>query len=105
MANVENLKILRLSTGEEILGEILEENITKVVIKNPVRIVVVPSKSDPKNPSVAFAPFLQWSDDKELTLNANHVITTATPITEFVNQYNGMFGGLVVPPKSGIITP
>jgi hypothetical protein len=104
MANVENLKILRLSTGEEIMGEIVDENITKVVIKNPVRIVVVPSKSDPNNPSVAFAPFLQWSEDKELTLSAKHVIVTASPITEFVNQYNGMFSGIVVP-KSGIITP
>ena len=104
MAIVENLKILRLSTGEEILGEVLDENVTKFVVKNPVRVVVVPSKTDPNNPSVAFAPFIRWSDDKELTLNANHVITTATPITEFANQYNGMFGGIVVP-KSGLITP
>lgn len=104
MANVENLKILRLSTGEEILGEVLEENVTKFVVKNPVGVVVMPSKTDPKNPSVGFAPFMQWSDDKVLTLNALHVITTATPIAEFVNQYNGMFGGIVVP-KSGLITP
>ena len=104
MANVENLKIVRLTTGEEILGEILEENVTKVSVKNPVRIVVLPSKSDPNNPSVGFAPFMQWSDDKVLTLNANHVILTATPMKEFINQYNSMFGGLVVP-NSKILTP
>ena len=103
MANVQNIKILRLSTGEEILGEVTEENSSSLKIKNPVRVVVVPSKADPNNPSVAFAPFIQWSDDKVLTLNANHVITTATPITEFINQYNGMFGGLVVP-QTKIIT-
>jgi hypothetical protein len=105
MANVENLKILRLTTGEEIIGEVLDHNVTKTIVKNPVRIIVVPSKADPNNPSVAFAPFLQWSDDKELTLNSNHVIVLASPITEFVNQYNGMFGGIVVPSKSGLITP
>ena len=104
MANVENLKIIHLSTGEEILAEVLEENITVVKIKNPVRIVVIPSKTDPKNPSVGFAPFMQWSDDKTLTLNAKHVMLTATPIAEFVNQYNSAFGGIVVP-KSGLITP
>lgn len=103
MANVQNIKILRLSTGEEILGEVAEENSSSLKIKNPVRVIVVPSKADPNNPSVAFAPFIQWSDDKVLTLNANHVITTATPITEFINQYNGMFGGLVVP-QTKIIT-
>lgn len=104
MANVENLFLIRLTTGEEIMGEILVRDDKIVQVKNPVRIVVMPSKTDPKNPSVAFAPFIQWSDDKELTLNANHVITTATPISEFVNQYNGMFGGLVIPPASKIIT-
>lgn len=104
MANVENLRILRLSTGEEIMGEVLVSDDKIVQIKNPVRVVVMPSKTDPKNPSVAFAPFMQWSDDKDLTLNANHVITSVTPISEFVNQYNGMFGGIVVPPKTGLIT-
>ena len=105
MANVENLSIIRLSTGEEIMAEVLIHDEKIFQVKNPVRIVVVPSKTDPNNPSVAFAPYMQWTDDKTLTLNANHVITSATPITEFVNQYNGMFGGIVVPPKSGIITP
>lgn len=104
MANTENLMVLRLSTGEEIMGEVLVHDDKIYQIKNPVRVVVMPSKADPSNPSVGFAPFMQWTDDKELTLNANHVIVTATPITEFVNQYNGMFGGIVVP-KSGIITP
>jgi len=105
MADVENLKILRLSTTEEVLGEVIEENKTHIKVKNPGRIIVVPSKADPNNPSVGFAPYMQWSEDKVLTLNASHVINVSTPLTEFVNQYNGMFGGLVVPPKSGIITP
>lgn len=104
MANTDKLLLVRLSTGEEIMGEVTTNNSKVLTVKNPVRVVVVPSKTDPNNPSVAFAPFIQWTDDKELTLNANHVITTATPITEFANQYNGMFGGIVVP-KSGLITP
>lgn len=104
MANVENLKVIRLSTGEEIMGEVLESNNNIVVIKDPVRIIMMPSKADPNNPSVAFAPFMQWSDEKTLTLNANHVTLITTPIKEFVNQYNSMFGGIVVP-NSKLITP
>lgn len=104
MAKNDKLLLIRLSTGEELMGEVTSNSGQVLTVKNPVRVVVVPSKTDPNNPSVAFAPFIQWSDDKELTLNSNHVITTATPITEFVNQYNGMFGGIVVP-KSGLITP
>ena len=104
MANTDNLRILLLTTKEEVMGEVLISDDKIVQVKNPVRVVVVPSKADPQNPQVGFMPFMQWTEDKTLTLNANHVITTATPIAEFVNQYNGMFGGIVVP-KTGIITP
>ena len=104
MANTENVKIVRLSTGEEILGEITSDSGTVVTLKNPVRVVVIPT-SDQNNPKVGFAPFSQWTEDKELTLNKNHVTYIATPINEFMNQYKTMFGGLVVPPSSKIITP
>lgn len=104
MANVKNLKIILLTTHEEIMAEVISSDNKTVEVKNPVRIVVMPNKTEPNNPSVGFAPFLQWSDDKTVKINTSHVISIVTPIAEFVNQYNGMFGGLVVPPKSGIIT-
>lgn len=104
MAKTENLKIIRFLTGEEIIAELIEETNDILKIKNAVRIVVVPSAVEQKNPSVGFAPFLQWTDDKDLTLNRSHVTVMSNPITEFVNQYNSMFGGLVVP-NSKIITP
>lgn len=106
MANVQNLKIIRLLSGEEIMAEITVDGTDSMTIKNPIRIVVVPNQADPKNPTVGLAPFLQFSDDKELVLNKNCVITSATPLVEFVNQYNSVFGGLVVPSTSAkIITP
>ena len=104
MANVENLKIIRMLTGEELIAEVLDDAYETIKVKNALRIVVMPSKTDPSAPTVGLAPYLQFSEDKELTLNKNCVITTASPITEFVNQYNAAFGGLVVP-NSKIITP
>lgn len=105
MANTENLKMIRFATGEEIMGEILENNKEVLKVNNPIRVVIVPSQADPKNPQVGFAPYGEFSADKEFVFNAAHVMVIYTPIVEFINQYNSMFGGLVVPPKSGIITP
>ena len=105
MAKTENLKIIRMLTGEEIIAEIVVDSGEKLSIKNPLRIVVMPNKADPQQPTVGLAPFMQFSEEKELTLNKNHVTFTATPINEFVNQYTAMFGGLVVPPASKILTP
>ena len=103
MANVENLKLVHMSSGEEFIAEFVNENETTITVKNPVRILVIPT-SDPNNPKVAFGPYTQWTDDKTLTLNRSHVTYIAAPITEFVNQYNSMFGGIVVP-NSKLITP
>ena len=99
----DNVKILKLITGEELLAEVLDLNNT-IQIKNPVRIVVMPNKIDPKTPNVGFAPWADFSDDKTVTLDKSHIIAIMSPIKEFVNQYNSMFGGLVVP-TSNLIMP
>lgn len=99
-----SVKIIKLITGEELLGEILPSSEAICKVKNPVRIVVMPNKIDPKTPNIGFAPWAEFSDDKEFEIDKSHVLAIMTPINEFVNQYNTMFGGLVVP-KSNLIIP
>jgi Sm_like domain len=101
-----SVKLIKLITGEELLGEVASTSPipTSVVLKNPVRIVVMPNKIDPKTPNIGFAPWAEFSDEKEFVLDKSHILCIMTPIIEFVNQYNSMFGGLVVP-KSNLIIP
>lgn len=102
MANPNNVKVLRF-LNEEIIAEIVAETDTTVKVKNPVRIVVMPNKADPQNPSVGFAPYCEWTEEKELVLSKSFLIFTAEPLTVFTNQYNQQFGGIIVP-ESKIIT-
>jgi len=100
-----NVKILRLVSGEELLGEVLvNEVVGELMIKNPVRIVVMPNKLDPKTPNVGFAPWAEFTDQKSFKLDMSHILCIMEPIKEFINQYNTMFGGLVVP-SSNLIMP
>jgi hypothetical protein len=99
-----NVTLIKFLGGEEILAEVLSDEATTLTVKNVVRIVVVPDKLDPKTPQVGLAPYLQFSEDKELIFNKSLVITTATPLTDFVNQYNSVFGGIQLA-TSKIITP
>lgn len=99
-----NIKIIKLITGEELLTEVLDIGAT-VSMKNPVRIVVMPNKIDPKTPNIGFAPWAEFSDDKTFYIDKSHVLAIINPIKEFVNQYNSMFGGLVVPTGSNLILP
>ncbi len=91
-----NLKILRF-LGEDLMAEVVTETTESITIRNPVRIVVVPSKTDPSNPSVGFAPYCEWTDEKEFVLSKTLLLFVAEPLTVFTNQYNQQFGGIIVP--------
>lgn len=97
MASAMNIRVLRLVNGQEVVAELLNEDETGIKIKNPVLVMVVPNKADPHNPNIGFAPWASFSDDKEFVLNKATVIAIMSPIKDFINEYNRMFGGLVLP--------
>ena len=100
-----NLRLIRLISGEELMAEVKNETDSGISIKNPVRVVLMPNKLDPKTPTVAFAPWIEFSDDKDFTIHKAHVIVTMKPVQEFINQYNSMFGGIVSVPTTKLIMP
>lgn len=99
-----NLQIMKLVNGNEILGDVVKETDTHVTVKEPVRVVAIPSKTSPQMPTVGFAPWAEFSEQKEFTIHKAHVIVSMKPVQEFINQYNTMFGGIVAP-SSKLIVP
>ena len=102
-----NVKLIRLLSGEELIAEILPSVVQSdnIVMKNPLRVMIIPSKSTPQNPTVGFAPWCEFSDDKEFTIDKSHVLCIMNPVKEFVNQYNATFGGIITPQSPGLILP
>ena len=99
-----NVKLIKFLGGEEIIAEVLSDSGTALSVKNAVRVVVIPDKTTPQTPQVGLAPYLQFSDSKELTFNKALIVTTAEPLIDFINQYNSLFGGIQLA-TSKIITP
>lgn len=103
-----SVSILKLLSGDELLAEIVPRvggsNPNAITIKNPVRIIVMPNKLDPKTPNIGFAPWAEFSDDKTFTLDKSHVVVIMSPIKQFVEQYNSMFSKIVTP-QPGLILP
>lgn len=99
-----NIRILKLITGDDIIAEVLDTTMGQYNIKNPVRIVVMPSRTNPQTPSVGLAPWGEFSDDKQFTIQSSHVLASMKPIQEFINQYNSLFGGIVAP-SSKLLVP
>jgi len=88
-----NVKIVKMVSGEEIIGEWDEE---KSLIKNPVVMIPVDKNK------IAFQPWLPYSEDKEYKLKEAQIHVVANPSTTIVNEYNRMFGsGIVVPNDAG----
>ena len=102
-----NVKLIRLLNGEELIAEVVGSIVetSKLTMKNPLRVMIIPSKSTPQNPTVGFAPWVEFTDDKTFELDKSHVLCIMNPVKEFVNQYNATFGGIITPTTNGLILP
>lgn len=101
-----NIKVLKLITQEEVLGEIESESETEYVLCNPVAIAVMRGKDG--NPNVGFAPFPLHAEQKidgTIAIAKRNVVYSYVPAEDFINNYNQVFGsGIVLPPKKSLIT-
>ena len=90
-----NIKVIRLVTAEELIGEWDKE---KSSILNPV--VMVPVAKD----KIGFQPWITLSDDEEIFLKDQHIMAIVTPDIKLQNEYNRVFGsGLIMPEDSEIV--
>jgi hypothetical protein len=100
-----NVKLIKLTNRDEILAEVLHFDRDNLVMKNPVRIVVLgTSKVDPNTPNVGIAPWAEFSEDKDFMIDRAHVLCIMNPVSDFLNQYNSIFGGIIAP-SSKLILP
>lgn len=100
-----DIRILKLVTGEEVIGELVGDG-GKITIKNPVRVAVV--RGQDGNPNVGFAPFPPYADEvKDATFDfrLEHVVYYYVPAKDFCTNYEQIFGlGLILPGEKKIIT-
>ena len=90
-----NIKVIRLVTAEELIGEWDQE---KSSINNPV--VMVPVAKD----KIGFQPWITLGEDEEIFLKDQHIMAIVTPDTKLQNEYNRVFGsGLIMPEEEKII--
>jgi hypothetical protein len=82
-----------------IMAEICDtENDFEIVVKNPVMVIVIPPRTSSDSSSVAFTPFLNYTEEfgTGINIHRSDVLTTTTPVVELLNQYNSVFGSGIV---------
>ena len=89
-----NIKIVRIVSGEELIGDWNKETNT---INNPV--VMVPLGKD----QLGFQPWIPYSEDEAMTFKDQHIVVVLTPDTKLQNEYNRVFGSGLLVPEENII--
>lgn len=84
------VKLITFKTNHTLIAQ-LDCTDEKIIIKEPVQVIVQPSKD---GPMMGFAPFLEYSDEFRTGIKVDpaDVLCITTPVRELLNQYNEMFG-------------
>ena len=90
-----NIKVIRLVSGEELIGDWNKKTNT---ITNPV--IMVPVAKD----QLGFSPWIPYVDEEDVQLKEQHIMTVLTPDNKLQNEYNRVYGsGIIVPDDEKII--
>ena len=87
-----NVKIIRLVSNEELIGDWNEKTKT---VTNPV--VMIPVAKD----QLGFQPWIPYAEDEQVPLKEEHIVVVLTPDKKLENEYNRVYGsGLIVPDEN-----
>ena len=87
-----NIKIIRLVSNEELIGDWNEKTKT---VTNPV--VMIPVAKD----QLGFQPWIPYAEEEEVPLKEEHIVVVLTPDKKLQNEYNRVYGsGLIVPDEN-----
>ena len=87
-----NVKIVRLISGEELIGDWDKE---KKIIINPVVMIPIAKAQ------LGFQPWIPYAEEEEVPLKEEHIVVVLTPDKKLQNEYNRVYGsGLIVPDEN-----
>src|SRR6185369_4272100 len=94
--------IIRLTSGEEIIGYVKEDNEQHVLVEHPT---IIMHGANPKTGQldINMAPLLPLAVEKELPLKQIHVVFKYKPVEQIELKYSSIFSKIIQPEKSLII--
>ena len=99
-----DIKLLRLTTGEDIVAEVTFSDDKITTIKKP--FVLIPMAQNPganQESKLYFSPFIPFAENDEFDIKEENIITINEPKTEIRDNYL-QYIGAVVPVEKKIIS-
>ena len=91
-----SLKLLRLKSGEDIIGDVQRESAEYIVIRNPA--MLVPMGGQGQGMQMGMAPWMPFADQTDFEIPRDWLVVMSDVVQDIANNYNQIFGsGIVVP--------
>jgi len=96
------IKILKLVTGEELIGDadVVKNQLNQIKLVNPCIVQLVPSRNNPDQVGMALLPYASYTKDHTIMVDGNAIVWEQEPVDEIRNQYNSIFGNGIVLARS-----
>ena len=92
------VRVIKSVTGEEVLGDV-EDIQGGYLVSNPV-VVMIRGMPNGGQMGLEFIPYIAYAAVKSVEFSSDKVIHVLEVDDSVKNQYNTIFGGIVVPPKT-----
>jgi predicted enzyme related to lactoylglutathione lyase len=91
------IKLIRLTSGEEVIATITDESNDSITFEKPVALYAA------EEGKLGFMPYVPYTKAEDgLTIKGVHILFTVDPVDDVLNQYKEATGSIVTP-NQGII--
>ena len=98
---MQEVKILRLTTGEDVIGKMTQSQQLVTLTK---AFVIIPTQTAPGKPvQLMMTPYMPYSADDEVIIDESKVVTMVTPKPEILKSYQQNTSSITAP-KPDLIT-
>jgi hypothetical protein len=96
-----DVKIMRLSTGEDIIAKVVDKNVETVKLNKP--FVIIPHQQGPGKPvQLMMTLYSPYSNSDDIEIKSQNVISSVDPKNEILKSYQQNTSSILTPP--GLIT-
>lgn len=93
-----NIKIVRLTTGEELICDAKVNSTDQVILKDVA--ILIPTQQN----QLGLAPFMAYSDAKDgFHTTMASIMFIVEPVSELKNQYQQMFSKVITPTSNLVV--
>lgn len=93
-----DVKIMRLSTGEDVIGKVVTDTPETITISKA--FVIIPRQAAPGQPiQLMLTPYMPYSADDEILINHDKIVTLVKPKDDILKSYQANTSRILTPNK------